>query len=124
MEPSLNVLEQPLVPCSHDPLTGWFRDGCCNTDDRDRGAHTVCCILTEDFLVYLKTQGNDLITAAPQYNFPGLKPGDKWCVCAGSWNQAYDAGVACQVVLESTHKRTLDIVPLERLMQHALAAEA
>ena len=124
MQRSLNVLGQPLVPCSHDPLTGWFRDGCCNTDGSDRGSHTVCCRVTREFLEYLAADGNDLISAAPQYGFPGLEPGDQWCVVASSWLRAFRAGKACPVVLESTHRAALDIVPLEALMEHSVAHEA
>lgn len=121
---SLNVLGTPLVPCSHDPKTGWFRDGCCNTDDADRGLHTVCARVTAPFLDYLAAQGNNLIDPVPQAGFPGLKPGDQWCVVAASWSQAARAGVGCPVVLESTHQATLQIVPIELLMAHALASEA
>lgn len=121
---SVNVLGLPLQPCSLDPVTGWYRDGCCNTDDADRGSHTVCARVTDPFLRWLATHGNDLITPMPQHRFPGLKDGDQWCVCAASWYQAYQAGVACPVILESTHRRALEIVPLEALMAHALAAEA
>lgn len=124
MDASLNVLGGPLRPCSHSPVTGWFRDGCCNTDDSDRGSHTVCCQVTEAFLIYLAIHGNDLVTPAPHHGFPGLEPGDTWCVCAGSWRQAFQAGVACPVVLESTHARALRTVPLEELMMHAVAPEA
>ena len=121
---SLNVLDQPLAPCSQDPKTGWFRDGCCNTDTSDRGSHTVCARVTRDFLLYLQSQGNDLITPRPELGFPGLKPGDQWCVVSISWFQAYQAGKACPVVLESTHKSALRFVPIEALMEHSLAAEA
>ena len=120
MKAPLNVIGTPLKPCSHDPLTGWFRDGSCNTDENDRGSHTVAAQVTSDFLRYLQQQGNDLITPAPQYGFPGLKPGDRWCVCAGSWYQAYRAGRACPVDLEATHAAALRAVPLEALMAHAL----
>lgn len=123
MFPSLNVLGQPLQPCSLSPKTGWFRDGCCNTDDRDRGSHTVCARVTQEFLEYLAERGNDLLTAVPQFQFPGLKPGDQWCVCAASWRQAHKAGRGCPVVLESTHQAALSIVPLEELMAHAVAVE-
>ena len=121
MENSKNVLGIPLNPCSFDPLTGWYRDGCCNTDGNDHGSHTVCAHLTMEFLEYLQTQGNDLITPAPQFQFPGLKDGDRWCVCAGSWLQAYRKGVACPVDLLATHERALDVVPLEFLMEHSIA---
>lgn len=116
---SLNVLGQPLRPCSQSPLTGWFRDGCCNTDDRDRGLHTVCARVTQDFLLYLQSQGNDLITPMPEVGFAGLRPGDQWCVVAASWVQAQRAGRACPILLESTHLATLAVVPLEVLMAHA-----
>jgi uncharacterized protein (DUF2237 family) len=123
MFPSLNVLGQPLQPCSNDPETGWFRDGCCNTDANDRGSHTVCAQVTEPFLAFLAERGNDLITPVPQFRFPGLKAGDQWCVCAASWRQAHQAGRGCPVVLESTHQAALSIVPLEELMAHAVAVE-
>jgi len=122
-ERSLNVLGTPLATCSTSPVTGWYRDGCCNTDDTDFGVHTVCARVTQDFLEFLKIMGNDLITPARQHGFPGLKNGDQWCVCAGSWYQAYLEGKACSVVLEATHKRTLKVVPLEALMQHSYAIE-
>ena len=124
MKAPLNVLGGPLAACSHDPLTGWFRDGCCNTDDNDVGSHTVCALVSRDFLDYILMQGNDLVTPHPEHGFPGLKPGDQWCVCAASWLQAHEAGVACPVNLESTHMSALDIVPLSALMEHAVAAEA
>ncbi|MCB9665451.1 MAG: DUF2237 domain-containing protein [Alphaproteobacteria bacterium] len=124
MDASLNVLGGPLAPCSRDPLTGWFRDGCCNTDAHDHGSHTVCARVTADFLIFLRDHGNDLITPAPRHGFPGLAPGDQWCVCAASWRQAFRAGVACEVVLESTHAKALQVVPLEELMAHARGAEA
>jgi uncharacterized protein len=124
MDASKNVLGGLLVPCSHEPRTGWFRDGCCNTDEQDVGSHTVCCQLTWDFLEYIQAQGNDLISPAPQYGFPGLQAGDKWCVCAGSWRQAFRAGIACPVYLESTHAKALQIVPLEELMTQAVGMEA
>jgi uncharacterized protein (DUF2237 family) len=120
MHPSVNVLGTPLEACSNDPLTGWYRDGCCNTDDNDRGSHTVCCVVNEAFLSFAKEQGNDLITPAPQFNFPGLNPGDSWCVCARTWLEAVNAGQACPVDLESTHQRALDIIPLDVLETHAL----
>ena len=123
MKPPINVLGTPLQMCSRDPLTGWYRDGCCNTDDQDRGSHTVCARVTEDFLAFLASRGNDLITPMPQHRFPGLRPGDQWCVVAASWRQAYRAGVACPVVLEATHAAALEVVPLEELMQYALAPE-
>ena len=124
MKKPVNVLGGPIAICSQDPLTGWFRDGCCNTDDRDLGSHTVCALVTVEFLMFLRTIGNDLVTPSPQHGFPGLKPGDSWCVCANSWYQAYEMGKACQVKLESTHEAVLDIVPLEALVEYAIAAEA
>ena len=122
--PSLNALGGPLVSCSHDPLTGWFRDGCCNTDERDHGSHTVCAVLTQEFLEFIQLQGNDLITPHPELGFPGLRAGDQWCVCAASWFQAYEAGVACPVKLESTHGLALEVVPLKALIEYSVAAEA
>ena len=124
MEPPVNVLGTPLQSCSMDPRTGWFRDGCCNTDANDHGSHTVCAKVTQDFLEYLVVRGNDLITPRPEFGFPGLRPGDQWCVCAASWRQAHQVGKGCPVVLESTHEAALRIVPLEELMAHSLAHEA
>ncbi|MCP4868151.1 MAG: DUF2237 domain-containing protein [Proteobacteria bacterium] len=124
MELPLNVLGGPLNACSHDPVTGWFRDGCCNTDENDHGSHTVCAVVTQEFLVWLQEAGNDLITPAPQYGFRGLRPGDSWCICAASWRDAHRAGKGCAVHLESTHKKALEIVPIEELMVHAVAPEA
>jgi uncharacterized protein (DUF2237 family) len=124
MDQPVNVLGTPLKSCSMDPLTGWYRDGCCNTDDNDRGCHTVCARVTQGFLLELAAHGNDLMTPAPQYGFPGLQPGDRWCVCAASWYAAYKAGHGCPVDLEATHEKTLQIVPLEALMEHAEALEA
>ena len=116
--PSFNVLGEELQPCSTDPLTGWFRDGCCNTDRNDTGLHTVCCLVTDEFLEFARQQGNDLITPVPEFNFPGLKPGDRWCVCAQTWQDATEAGVACPIVLGATHEETLQIVSLEILEQY------
>lgn len=116
---SLNVLGTPLKSCSEAPRTGWFRDGCCNTDASDRGVHTVCARVTDAFLEELKRQGNDLMTPAPEHRFPGLREGDQWCVCAASWFIAYREGKACPVDLEATHARTLQVVPLECLLEHA-----
>ena len=123
MYPSVNVVGTPLESCSHDPLTGWFRDGCCNTDARDRGSHTVCSKVTTEFLEFLKERGNDLMTPRPEYGFEGLKAGDLWCVCAASWLQAYKAGLACPVKLESTHASALDIISLDALFEAAIAPE-
>ncbi len=119
MHPSINVLGGELLTCSSDPLTGWYRDGCCNTDERDRGLHVVCCILTEDFLEFAKQQGNDLITPATGHGFPGLKPGERWCVCAQTWLDAANAGVACSVDLQATHEEALQIIPIDLLEAHS-----
>jgi hypothetical protein len=115
----LNVLGTALVPCSFDPLTGFFRDGCCNTDEDDFGTHVICARVTDEFLRFSLTLGNDLVSPRPEYNFPGLKPGDRWCLCALRWKEAYEADVAPRVVLESTHAKALDIVTLEELQTHA-----
>lgn len=119
MKSSTNVFGQPIIPCSTEPLTGYFRDGCCNTDETDYGVHTVCVVLTEDFLAFSKSVGNDLSTPMPQWNFPGLKPGDKWCLCAQRWLDAYKENCAPKVYLEATNERTLDLIPLEVLIQFA-----
>lgn len=118
-----NVLGQPLEACSSEPMTGFYRDGCCNTGPEDAGLHTVCCIVNEKFLETSASFGNDLSTPAPQYGFPGLKPGDRWCVCAARWLQAQRAGAACPVVLEATHEATLEVVPFELLLQYAVIPE-
>ncbi len=112
---SLNVLGTALVPCSYDPLTGYFRDGCCNTDEHDRGSHVICAKVSQEFLDFSLQQGNDLITPRPEYRFQGLKAGDRWCLCALRWKQAYEAGVAPKVILESTHINALEYVTLEEL---------
>lgn len=118
--PSKNVLGGALATCSARPLTGFFRDGCCNTSDDDHGLHTVCTRVTAEFLSFSKARGNDLTTPQPQYGFPGLVPGDRWCLCAGRWLEAFEAGVAPPVLLAATHQRTLDVVPLAFLQAHAL----
>jgi uncharacterized protein (DUF2237 family) len=120
MEPSLNVLGGPLAPCSTDPLTGFFRDGCCNTSVQDQGSHTVCVVVTAEFLAISKYLGNDLSTPRPEYRFAGLKPGDRWCLCAARFLQAAQEFAAPNVVLEATHARAIDIVPLELLRAHAV----
>jgi uncharacterized protein (DUF2237 family) len=117
---SKNVLGQAMHTCGCDPMTGFYRDGCCDTGPDDLGVHTVCCILSEEFLAVSKHLGNDLSTPMPQYGFPGLKPGDRWCVCAARWLQVYQAGAACPVVLEATHENTLRIVPFDVLLQFAV----
>lgn len=116
---SLNVLGDTLVPCSTSPMTGFFRNGCCDTGPMDQGLHTVCVRLTAEFLAYSKYLGNDLTTPHPQYGFPGLHPGDRWCLCAGRFLQAHEEGVAPRVFLASTHMRTLDVVPLTVLQAYA-----
>ena len=117
---SLNVFGETLIECSADPLTGFLRDGCCNTGDSDAGVHTVCCKVTEEFLQYSRAAGNDLSTPRPEFAFPGLKPGDHWCLCAARFLQAHDEGCAPRVNLSATHQRALDIVPLDVLQSHAL----
>ena len=119
MEPKLNVRGEPLAPCSQDPVTGFFRDGHCNTCDEDRGSHTVCALMTAEFLAYSKYVGNDLSTPRPEFGFAGLKPGDQWCLCAARFLQAHDEGCAPQVRLQATHIRALSIVPIEVLKKHA-----
>lgn len=117
--PSINVLGGVLMPCSTRPVTGFYRDGCCNTGAEDLGLHTVCVVLTAEFLTFSRSRGNDLSTPMPQYGFPGLNPGDRWCLCASRWKEAYDADTAPQVVLEATHAVTLQVVSLAALKQHA-----
>lgn len=119
-DPSVNVLGGPLTPCSYGPLTGFFRDGHCNTCTEDAGSHTVCAIMTAEFLAFSKYVGNDLSTPWPEFNFAGLEPGDQWCLCAARFLQAHDEGCAPRVNLEATHSRALEIVPLEVLQEHGL----
>lgn len=114
-----NVFGDPLVPCSADPLTGFYRDGCCNTGSGDSGSHTVCAVMTESFLLYSRRVGNDLSTPMPEWNFPGLQPGDRWCLCAPRWKQALDAGFAPPVILEATHIAALEFATLDELKAHA-----
>lgn len=116
-----NVIGGELVPCSFDPLTGWHRDGCCNTDAMDRGLHTVCAVVTEEFLAFSKQVGNDLSTPRPEFGFPGLNPGDRWCLCAARWEEARRAGFAPEVVLEACHEKTLEVTLLGHLQAHAVA---
>lgn len=119
MNQAKNVYGTPLKSCGMSPLTGFYRDGCCNTGPEDQGVHTVCAQVTEAFLAFTKARGNDLSTPMPAYGFPGLKPGDRWCLCAARWMEAYEAGAAPQVILEATHIATLEHIPLEILEQHA-----
>ena len=121
MKSARNVLGTPLAPCSFEPLTGWYRDGCCHTDAQDAGSHVVCARMTPGFLNHQMEHGNDLITPRPEMRFPGLKPGDRWCVCALRWREAYEAGYAAPAVLECTHERALDYVPLDWLRRSAAA---
>lgn len=115
-----NVLGGPLALCSTDPMTGWQRDGCCNTDDLDHGLHTVCAVVTEEFLAFSRSVGNDLSTPRPEYGFAGLQPGNRWCLCAGRWEEARRAGFAPEVVLEACHERTLEVTLLGHLQAHAV----
>ncbi len=110
-----NVFGEPLVPCSFEPLTGYFRDGCCKTDANDVGTHVVCAVMTSRFLAFSASRGNDLSTPRPEWRFPGLSQGDQWCLCANRWREAYEAGVAPTVVLESTNQTVLALVPLDVL---------
>lgn len=116
----LNVLGTPLRDCSRDPVTGYFRDGCCRTDDSDTGTHVVCARMTAEFLSFSAERGNDLVTARPEWQFPGLVPGDRWCLCARRWREALEAGVAPPVDLEATHIRALAVVTLADLKYHAI----
>ncbi len=119
-----NVLGTELQPCSTDPMTGYFRDGCCRTGADDFGIHVVCAQVTSDFLEFSRLRGNDLTTPMPAFGFPGLKPGNRWCLCASRWKEAFQAGVAPQVVLESTHISALEFVSLEELQLHAVTQDS
>jgi uncharacterized protein (DUF2237 family) len=119
---ALNVLGTPLLACSFDPLTGYYRDGCCNTDHNDHGSHVVCAKVTQAFLDFSVSHGNDLVTPRPEFRFAGLKAGDRWCLCARRWLEAFQAGVAPPVVLEATHRKALEIVTIEQLKACALVA--
>ncbi|MFK7864230.1 MAG: DUF2237 family protein [Pseudohongiellaceae bacterium] len=119
MDKAINVLGGSLEDCGHDPVTGFYRDGCCNTSDEDFGSHTVCVEVTQEFLEYTRFRGNDLSTPMPDFGFPGLKPGDRWCLCANRWLEAYDNGMAPGVLLRSTHERALAVIPLEKLKEYA-----
>jgi uncharacterized protein len=119
MDDSENVFGETLETCSDKPKTGFFRDGCCNTSAQDTGSHTVCVQVTKEFLEFSRFRGNDLSTPRPEFGFPGLKPGDRWCLCAERWREAHAAGMAPRVFLRSTHKRALDVVPLKVMKEHA-----
>ena len=116
----MNIYGRPLELCSQDPLTGFFRNGCCDTDNHDRGLHTVCVILTDEFLKFSLEVGNDLSTPRPEFDFPGLKPGQKWCLCANRWLEAYESGVAPPIITESTNIKTLDIIDFETIALYSL----
>ena len=115
-----NVLGEDLEECSMNPLTGWYRDGCCNTDNNDNGVHTVCAKVNTDFLEWLKEAGNDLITPHPNFGFPGLKDGDSWCLCATWYARALEENVACSIYLKKTNIKTLDLIPIEKLKKFAI----
>ena len=115
-----NVLGGPLLLCSATPITGFFRDGCCNTGPADMGSHTVCAVMTAEFLAFSATAGNDLSTPMPEFGFPGLKPGDRWCLCAPRWREAFNAGQAPRVVLQATHEGALEYAKLSDLKRHAV----
>ena len=117
----LNVLGTPLLPCCLENSTGWYRNGTCETDSGDHGRHVICAIMTEEFLAFSKQMGNDLSTPIPEYNFPGLKPGECWCLCAGRWQEAFEAGMAPMVKLEACEQSALEIVDLENLKSHAIS---
>lgn len=119
MDQGLNVFGEPLEECSADPLTGFFRDGCCNTSEQDIGSHTVCVQVSASFLEYSRFQGNDLTTPQPDFGFPGLKPGDHWCLCAARWLQAHEQGMAPKVFLRATHQRALEVVSMDILRKFA-----
>lgn len=123
MEANLNVLGSKLQPCCAEPLTGFYRDGQCRTGPEDTGTHVVCAIMTEEFLSFTRSKGNDLSTPIPYYNFPGLKSGDRWCLCVSRWRQAYLEGLAPPVVLEATHKKALKTVPFQWLLEHKYTHE-
>jgi uncharacterized protein (DUF2237 family) len=115
-----NVFGEPLIICGSDPLTGYYRDGCCKTGEDDLGTHTVCAVMTDEFLQYNKEMGNDLTSPIPQWGFTGLKAGDKWCLCATRWMEAYHASLAPPIILEATHEKTLDFIPLTELVKYSV----
>lgn len=116
---ALNVFGEEVLLCSTAPLTGYYRNGCCETGPEDYGTHTVCAIMTDDFLQFSLSRGNDLITPRPEWDFPGLKAGDRWCLCASRWMEAYSVGLAPQVVLEATHEKTLQYISLDELVNYS-----
>ena len=116
----LNIFDEQLEECSCDPLTGFFRSGCCETSEQDLGSHTVCALMTEEFLEFSFKKGNDLISAVPQFDFPGLKPGDKWCLCANRWLEAYEAKSAPLILAKATHKIALEIISMEQIKEYAI----
>ncbi len=120
--PAINMLGEPLEPCSLEPLTGYVRNGCCEAHVGDMGSHTVCAVMTAEFLEFSKSKGNDLSTPRPEFGFEGLKPGDRWCLCASRWREAHDAGKAPRVVLRATHREAGTIIPSTALVAHALDA--
>jgi uncharacterized protein len=124
MTDARNVLGGPLDSCGDDPVTGFYRDGCCNTGPEDLGSHTVCAVVSAQFLAHQREVGNDLSTPRPEYGFAGLQPGDRWCVCAARWQQAYDDGSPAPVVLAATHARALEVVSLEAMQEHAVDVPA
>ena len=124
MDGDRNVLGEELEECGADPLTGFYRDGCCNTGPEDLGNHTVCAVVSTEFLAHQRQTGNDLVTPRPEFGFGGLRPGDRWCVCAARWQEAYEAGVAPPVVLAATHERALEVIPLRALREHAVDVPA
>lgn|SRR5690554_2428264 len=120
LEESINVFGEPLEDCSTDPVTGFFRDGCCNTGPEDLGSHTVCVVMTAEFLEFSRARGNDLSTPRPEFGFPGLRPGDGWCLCAARWQEALEAGSPPRVRLKATHRAALDICDLADLKRHSV----
>jgi uncharacterized protein (DUF2237 family) len=120
MDASENVFGEALESCSEKPMTGFYRDGCCNTSAQDVGSHTVCVEMTQEFLEFSRFRGNDLSTPRPEFGFPGLKPGDRWCLCAERWREAHTAGMAPRLYLRSTHKKALEIVPLDVMKPYAV----
>lgn len=119
-EDQLNIFNEPLEACNLDPVTGFFRSGCCETSEQDTGSHTVCAIMTEEFLKFSKSKGNDLSTPVPAFDFPGLNSGDRWCLCAARWLEAYEAGSAPSIIARATHRRALEIIPMEAMKEFSL----